>query len=193
MERGEWQKGNWTDQQRLEALAKYLPIFTAPGFKFSEDVPAKIEGGVIQMGWTSYGPEAQSFMQDAYDYGWVQSTHWIEWMQTEEAQSLSRDPERIVVATIEELAKVLTVSLRRDRFMEGSMGADFDSGLTTRTVRRAYELTAKLEFFDRGRVPAELKKENPNHDPHTGEFTSACGGARAAEAGGGWTKVGGHQ
>ena len=89
MERGEWQKGDWTDQQRLQALAKYLPIFTAPGFKFSEDVPAKVEGGLIQMGWTSYGPEAQSFMQDAHDYGWVQSTNWTEWMQTEEAQSLS--------------------------------------------------------------------------------------------------------
>lgn len=141
MEKGEWQKGDWTDQQRLEALAKYVPIFTAPGFKFYEDMPARVEGGLIQMGWTSYGPEAEAFIQDAYDYGWVQGTSWSEWMQTEEAQSLSQDPERMAMATVEQLAKVLTVSLRRDRFMEGSLASDFESGLIIRAVKRAYKLS----------------------------------------------------
>lgn len=145
MERGEWQKGDWTDQQRLEALAKYLPVFTAPGFKFSDVVPAKVEGDIIQMGWTSYGPEAKAFMQDCYDYGWVQSTDWTNWMQTEEAQELSRDPTRMAAATIEDLAKVLTVSLRRDRFVEGSLAEDFEGGLITRAVTRACELGAANE------------------------------------------------
>jgi Family of unknown function (DUF6508) len=76
----------------LEVLAKYLPIFTAPGFQFSEVVPAKRKGDVIQLGWTSYGPEAQSFMQDCYDYGWVQSTQWMEWMRSDEAQALRARP-----------------------------------------------------------------------------------------------------
>jgi hypothetical protein len=141
MDRGEWQKGDWSDQERLAVLAKYLPIFTAPGFRFSEVVPAKQHGDVIEMGWTSYGPEAEAFMQDAYDYGWVQSTNWIEWMQTEDAQALSQDPSRIARASIDDLAKVLTVSLRRDRFMEGSLRADFERGLITRVVKRACELS----------------------------------------------------
>ena len=141
MERGEWQKGDWSDQQRLEALASYLPIFTAPGFQFSEVVPAKRKGDVMQLGWTSYGPEAQSFMQDCYDYGWVQSTNWTEWMQTAEAQALSQDPARVASATVEELAKVLTVSLRRDRFMDGSLAGDFERGLITRIVARARDLS----------------------------------------------------
>jgi Family of unknown function (DUF6508) len=145
MERGEWQKGDWSDRQRLEALAKYLPIFTAPGFQFSEVVPAKRKGDVIQMGWTSYGPEAQSFMQDCYDYGWVQSTHWMEWMRSDEAQALSEDAARMASATVEELAKVLTVSLRRDRFMDGSLAGDFERGLITRIVARAHELSAAKE------------------------------------------------
>jgi hypothetical protein len=142
METGEWQKGDWTDQQRLEALAKYLPVFTTPGFKYSEVVPAKVESDVIRMGWTSYGSETQYFMQDCYDYGWVQSTNWSEWMQTEEAQELSQDPARMATATVEDLAKVLTVSLRRDRFIEGSLAGDFERGLITRVVARACELGA---------------------------------------------------
>jgi hypothetical protein len=142
MERGKWQKGDWTDQQRLEALAKYLPVFTAPDFKFSEHVPPKVEGKFIQMGWTSYGPEAQSFVQDCYDYGWVQGTDWAEWMQTEEAQELSQDPARMATATVEDLAKVLTVSLRRDRFIQGAIAGDFEVGLITRIVARACELGA---------------------------------------------------
>jgi hypothetical protein len=128
MEMGEWQKGDWSDQERLEALAKYLPIFSAPGFKFSEVVPAKQHGDVIEMGWTRCGPETEAFKQDAYDYGWVQGTNWTEWMQTEEAQALSQDPARMATATVDDLAKVLTVSLRRDRFVEGSLGCDFDRG-----------------------------------------------------------------
>ena len=142
MERGEWQKDDWSDQQRLEALAKYLPIFNAPGFKFSEVTPAEVEGDVIRLGWTSYGPEAQSFMQDCYDYGWVQSTNWTEWMQTAEAQALSQDPARVATASIEDLARVLTVCLRRDRFVEGSLGEEFERGLITRIVARARELSA---------------------------------------------------
>jgi hypothetical protein len=142
MQRGEWQTGDWSDQQRLEALAKYLPIFTAPSFSFGEAVPPKQHGDGIEKGWMRYGPEAQAFLQDAYDYGWVQGTEWMKWMRTEEAQALAREPARMAVASIDELAKVLTVSLRRDRFMEGSLAADFESGLIARVVRRAHELSA---------------------------------------------------
>ena len=146
MKRGEWQKGDWSDHERLEALAKHLAILTKPGFAFSEDIPAKQHGDVIEMGWTSYGPEAQAFMKDAYDYGWVQSTNWTGWMQTEGAQRLSQDPARMAVATIEDLAKVLTVCLRRDRFMEGSLAADFESGLIIRIVKRAEELSSEIDI-----------------------------------------------
>jgi hypothetical protein len=79
-------------------------------------------------------------MKDAYNYGWVQSTSWTEWMQTKNALRLSRDPDRMAVATIDDLANVLTVSLRRDRFMEGSLAGDFKSGLIVRIVARANKL-----------------------------------------------------
>ncbi len=145
MEKGEWQKGDCTDQERLEVLAKYLSIFTAPGFVFGEIVPAKEHDGVIELGWTQYGPEAQAFMKDAYNYGWVQGTDWMDWMQTDEAQALSQDPDRMAAASIDDLAKVLTVSFRRDRFVEGSLGADFKRGLITRVIKRAHELAAPAE------------------------------------------------
>ena len=89
-------------------------------------------------------------MKDAYDYGWVQSTFWTEWMQTEDAQRLSQDPARMAVATIEDIAKVLTVSLRRDRFVEGSFAADFERGLIVRIAKRADELSSERSSSEIG-------------------------------------------
>ena len=146
MEKGEWQKGEWSEQQRLEALAKYLPVFTAPDFKFSEVVPAKVEGKVTHR-WVGRltGRRRNPSSRTAMIYGWVQSTDWIERMQTEEAQKLSQEPARMATATAGDLAKVLTVSLRRDRFMEGSLAVDFERGLITSIVARAHELGAANE------------------------------------------------
>ena len=56
MEKGEGQKGEWSDADRLQALARYLPIFTALGFKFGEFVPPKEKDGVTQFGWFDLGP-----------------------------------------------------------------------------------------------------------------------------------------
>jgi hypothetical protein len=62
MERGEWQTQDWSHQDQLDTLTKYLPIFTASGFRFSEAIPAKLHRDVIELGGTCYGPEAEAFM-----------------------------------------------------------------------------------------------------------------------------------
>ena len=119
MKKGEWRTGDFSNLQRLETLAKYRPIFTGPGFSFATFVsPKESDDGVITMGWASFGPEADSFLKDASDYGWVQGTDWLEWSKTREAEDLCSKPEALAAAGINDLAKLITARFRADRFIK---------------------------------------------------------------------------
>lgn len=125
----------------LAALAAYLPIFTAPGFAFGARVPPKPAGsGFVEAGWFSMSEPAQAFVQDAYAHGWVVEFDWSKWAMTDEGQLLLHSPKAITEASEEDLARVLTVCLRADRWSEGSLNADFERGLLTRILERAAAL-----------------------------------------------------
>lgn len=111
----------------LRVLAEFLPKFEAPGFDF----------GSWDSGWFRLGNEASDFISACYEWGWVQSGFdWPEWMHTKEAERLRDDPTAIENATPEQLRRLLTLLIRQDRFVEGLVGAAFESGLLVRIVRR---------------------------------------------------------
>jgi Family of unknown function (DUF6508) len=70
----------------------------------------------------------------------VKPVDWADWLQTSEAQSLASNPEAIAAATHHQLAKVLTVLMRQDRFDEGALQSAFEIGLLTAIVQRAEAL-----------------------------------------------------
>ena len=72
--------------------------------------------------------------------GWVLNFAWPAWKQTDEAISLRDDAAALAAATPEQLARLLTVLIRQDRFVEGALGSAYESGLLTSIVRRAAEL-----------------------------------------------------
>ena len=80
-------------------------------------------------------------MQAAYDGEWVlRDFSWPEWKDTEEAIALYRDPDVLAQATRRQLAQLLTVFIRQDRFVEGGLLGDFRSGHILAIVRRAAKL-----------------------------------------------------
>jgi hypothetical protein len=84
---------------------------------------------------------ADSFVKTAYDHGWVlQGWDWPAWMKTEEAVALRAVPAALEAASPEQLAKLLTALIRRERFVEGALNGAFESGLMTAIVRRAAAL-----------------------------------------------------
>jgi hypothetical protein len=139
-ELGRWRTGDWSIEQRLAALAAFLPILSAPDFQAGVWNGAEDHGDAIVMGWFEFGPEAKRFVQTAYDYGWVIDIDWPEWNRAEEAQALYQDPEILAQASATQLSKFLTARIRVDRFVEGSLAADFKSGLMTRIAARASTL-----------------------------------------------------
>jgi hypothetical protein len=56
---------------------------------------------------------------------------------SKDAMRLRDDPKALAAASAEQLAKLLTVLIRQDRFVEGALNGAFEAGLLTGIVRRA--------------------------------------------------------
>ena len=126
-------------EQRLEALAAFLPIFETPDFEFG-----KMSTPAGKMPFYNLSEEASRFVEMCYDMRWVRPFDWSEWVGTSEAVSLRDDPSSLDEATHEQLEKLLTVLIRQDRFVEGSLGGAYESGMLRRIVKRAAVLSELL-------------------------------------------------
>ena len=132
-------------RERLHALAEFLPHFESPGFEFGHwECPVSEEPDVIVMPYFVLGSVALTFYKMAYDMDWVRDDNWGSWMGTPEAASLRDDPAALARATPEQLAKLLTVLIRQDRFCEGALESAFETGLLTSITRRASALDAEM-------------------------------------------------
>ena len=139
MKRGPFQTGEFSDNERLTALAKYLKAFKLNLEPSTAAQPKKNEHGIVTIGWTEPS-EAEAFLKDAYDYGWVKEFDWMEWANTEAGTNLAHNEDALASASIDDLAKLLTARLRLDRFSEGSLTDDFRCGLMLKIVQRAAQL-----------------------------------------------------
>lgn len=130
-----------SDAARLERLAGFAVVFEAPGFEPGEHVVPASEPGVWSISDTSYHPEVDRFVALAYEDGWVRADFdWGAWSATAEARTLRDDPVALASATPDQLAKLITVLVRQERFSEGALLAAFEVGLVLGIVRRAGDL-----------------------------------------------------
>ena len=131
---------------RLDALASFLPIFEAPSFAFTRNyAPGEATPGDMMMCPTVLSEAAEQFVKTAYAGGWVISDFgWPSWKGTPEAFDLRDDPEVLKQATHVQLAKLLTVLIRQERFVNGTLARAYDSGLLTAVLRRAEELRSEV-------------------------------------------------
>jgi hypothetical protein len=136
-------------RERLLALAAFLPLFEEPGFVFGFwHGGEQVSPGVLAIPYFSLGATASSFVHMAYDQGWVLTDfNWPAWKGTEEAITLRDNPAALEKASPDQLAKLLTVVIRQDRFAEGALNSAFESGLLTAIARRA---AALVEQDDKG-------------------------------------------
>lgn len=122
----------------LDALARFAPILEAKGFAWGDwHAPAG------WMPWLEHGNVASAFIDDAYRFDWISSGFdWPKWSRTAEAQRLRQDPAALAGADATQLVKLLTCAIRSDRFCEGSLAGDYESGLLARIAARAQVLSA---------------------------------------------------
>lgn len=135
----------------LRVLARFLTEFEHADFSPGGWTNMqKGEDGVYTMPHTILSPAASEFVRAAYDGGWVlKDFDWPQWKDTEEAQAFIHDLDLLARATPFQLAKLLTVMIRQDRFVEGSLLGHFKDGRIVAIVRRAASL------LDGGETPSE--------------------------------------
>jgi hypothetical protein len=128
-----------TLRERLRRLASFLPAFESATFEFGKwNNPKSADGDVLTLPFFVLSETADAFVREAYDLAWVENDFdWVTWMDTPEALSLRDSPASLAEATPAQLAHLLTVVIRQDRFAEGSLVASYDSGLLTSILRRA--------------------------------------------------------
>jgi hypothetical protein len=127
--------------ERLGRLADFAIVFEAPGFGAGEVVAPALVPGIWSMPYTRYHPEVDRFVTLAYEDRWVRTNFdWGAWSTTEEARTLRDEPEALAAATADQLAKLITILVRQERFSEGALLAAFEAGLVLGIVRRAGEL-----------------------------------------------------
>jgi len=166
--------------ERLKALAEFLVDFERPGFRSGKLRAGKeVEPGVLQLPYIEYDDRVDAFVETAYGYGWMltgaeHNFDWTRWKDTNEAIQLRDDENSVEGATEEQLARLLTVLIRAERFCEGTLFSAFENGFILRIVRRAAVLA--------GSAAASGKK---------GQISSGRagrGGTGKARAGGGGIK-----
>lgn len=132
-----------TLRAKLQALANFVPVFTASGFQFGTWHSSPPDAsGTITLPFCFLGHDADEFVEMAYRLKWVRPStfQWPDWMNRPEAKALMDSPDRIAAATPDQLEKLLTVHIRGDRFNEGLLLSVFESGVLTAIVRRAEAL-----------------------------------------------------
>jgi hypothetical protein len=126
-------------EKELSALVCFLPELErlTPGEGEPNDAT-----GIAQFEFYASGtPQSailHQFVAAAYRNGWVRpSINWPTWMGTEEARLLYQSPEELAKASVDQLASLITVCIRQDRFVDGSLAGHFASGFILRILRRA--------------------------------------------------------
>lgn len=131
-------------------MAAFLPVFSAPDFRFAyNDSPLRQTGeNTFRMEGYDYDPQVWAFLDVLGRYGWVYSDEtfgWPEWTQTSEARQLRDDPGVLAQATPLQLARLLTVFARQERFSDGAMLGFWDSGALLNILRRAEQLATNSQ------------------------------------------------
>ena len=139
------------DKSRLKRLADFAPIFPDPNFAFGKMHPIRGKGTStepFEFPSNELSDAANQFVEMTYTADWVlKDFDWSEWGQSDEGQTLLTNRAALASANIGELAKLLTVIIRRDRFVEGSLSEDFENGLILAVAERAENL---LKSFGEG-------------------------------------------
>lgn len=138
---------NEIEQQALKSLAGFLDRLSHPSFRAGEWVSARSDNDeVVHMPYVQFDSVAKEFIQAANDNRWLDTQFdWPEWAQSPEAARLIHDPCAIAAVEPKDLSRLVTVCIRRDKFSDGSLLNDFESGLILRIVQRAAAIVGKAK------------------------------------------------
>lgn len=154
--------------ERIRALASFAPIFRNKKTKFgtwSRPTGSGTTKDPLTMPYFKTSTMGARFQQTLYDFEWVlPKFNWMSWRKSAEAKSLLENHAKIYVASSLQLAKILTMLARADRFSEGTMAVAFANKLLLAIVERAEQLAASAGeqhgHSPQSKTPGRIKKSS---------------------------------
>ena len=132
--------------EQIPAVTKFLPIFESINPEALERAvkPQELVAYSFEVGRYEYHPAVYEFMQACYDRGLVQPFYWPAW--TRQGRRYMSDPSLVASARLTTCTKLITASLRYERFCDGHLGEVIKSGHIAAILRRLKQLAdAHLE------------------------------------------------
>ncbi len=119
-------------------LARIAERFEDANVTSSTEIPTwNPDDKVLVLHPVLYPPIVDELITTAYEDDWVRRDFdWTEWVGTPEAQHLLNDPEAVRRASKLQVAYLLTVILRQDRFADGTILEAIRSGYLQRLLQR---------------------------------------------------------
>ena len=126
----------------LEAVAAHIPeLLRVEGSPAVERGGDRLPDGAIQMPYLDYTPEALRLLQALERHHVTVVFDWMSWQ--DEARAYL-DPEKVATASLEDVRRLLTLHMRKERFCEGHMAEMIRSGHIVALLRRLDSLAAVL-------------------------------------------------
>ncbi len=116
-------------------VLEFLPVFEDPEF-----VAGTIETEPLSITPWTYAPEVHDFIATLYRLGVIEPFGWSAWQPR--AVALYSDADELAAAELEEMRKLLTLHVRKDRFVDGHLGGMISDGHIEAVLRRIAILTA---------------------------------------------------
>ena len=117
----------------LQRLGSFVDVIGRPAF---------VAGSWGRAGF-DYSSDVMTFCQYCYDDQWVMpGFDWPAWKGTAEAERFRQPKVILESATADDLARLLTIAIRQDRFVEGGLAGWFEAGLIKAICSRARLLAA---------------------------------------------------
>jgi hypothetical protein len=120
----------------------FLERFDEEGFIAGHRDPWQRRDGVITLTAWEPSPVVAEFIATLYSIGAIEPFDWGAWQPR--AAEFYEHPGRLDTAGLADLRRLLTFHVRRDRFVDGHLGAMFEEGHIQRILRRIQELTRKV-------------------------------------------------
>ncbi len=128
--------------EHIDELLQFLPIFERDGFVASTPPSEPLTMDNLFALEDELAPEVRDFIHAAYEGGFVFSYPWTEWQDT--AERYVCEPDTLAQANLEDVCKLLTCHLRKERFCSGHLAAMFSCGHMVQVLQRLKVLQAQM-------------------------------------------------
>jgi len=120
----------------VQKILKFIPIFDDPKFEFTR---SDHDGGWDQ--WEA--PELAQFVSELYNIDFLIQFDWPDWQ--DEALRFYNDSNLIEQADITTIRKLLTLHVRKDRFVEGHLIGMFEDGHIQNILHRLKSISTESD------------------------------------------------